>query len=201
MTPHIPKVHTLKDVYADYAKKILAEHPDWFSRYDTKCSVSNGIIYAREKGKLVVKTSWVIWKNTVCSYYHRAKNAIIKGETLRIGAGVGKIRGCRIERDMNNKEVDWFATKKLNRRDENGFMIKVYHTSEDYCRIEWVKFGMLQNEKAYNFDPAEKNTTTGKGFKGEFSQALINDPFLKYRYVYYPLHKKVNRKCYTNTQA
>jgi hypothetical protein len=191
----------MKDVYADYAKKVLAENPEWFSKYDAKHNISHGLIYAREKGRQVLKISWVLWKDVVSGYFHRGKNAIIKGETLRIGAGVGKIRGCRVERNMRKKVVDWPATMRANRRDENGKLIKILYTTEDYCRIEWVKFNLLQNEKAYNFDPASKNTTTGKGFKGEFSQALKNDPFLKYRFVYYPLHVKVNKRCNTSTPA
>ena len=194
-----PKIHTMKMVYADYALSLLMQNPEWWGVYDVSSRMQNGIIYCKEKGKVVEKMSWKLWKEITESYFHKAKESIIQGKELRFGAGVGKLRACRIERNMSRPVINWSATFKLNEYHEDGKRKKVFYTTDDYCRIEWVKTRTLTNEKCYNFTVAEKNTRTGKGFKIEFSKALQKDPLLKFRYVYYPLHNKHSARCNTNT--
>ncbi|MFZ8332624.1 hypothetical protein ACO1L0_14705, partial [Staphylococcus aureus] len=70
--------------------------------------------------------------------------------------------------------------------------------SPDYCKIEWCKGKMIPNETCYHFAPAEANPVTKKGFKGEFKQALNDDPLLKFKYKFKPIIKK---QCSTPTQA
>jgi hypothetical protein len=193
-----PHVKTTKSIYENYALELLEKNPEWWGRYDRSYNVKNGKIYAKEGNKVIEKISWKLWKEISHAYFFNAKNAICRGETLRIGAGVGKIRGCRIERNMEKAWVNWAETKRQNLKDKNGNPIRIHHTSPDYCRVEWVKFGMITNESCYNFDIAAKNTRTGKGFKAEFSEALTKDPFLKYRLIYYPLYERKQKKCITH---
>lgn len=192
-----PKVYSMRNVYAHFAEKLLKENPDWWSKYEKRLKLKNCYIYAQgPNGKPVLKMSWLLWKEIVERFYFKAKNAIIEGETLRIGGNVGKIRGIRIERNFNKPVVNWGETHRANIRQPNGKLKRVFYTEEDYCRIQWAKFGMLTNESCYNFDPAKENMATHKGFTAEFIQAQKDDPLLKYRYKYYPIRKK---QCNTPT--
>ena len=185
-----PKIWYMKELYQDYAGKLLKAHPEWWGKYEKRIKMKNCYVYAKEGSKVVVKMSWFIWKEIVERYYFKAKNAIIQGEVLRLGSGLGKIRAIRVERDYRKPAVDWHSTYQKNLRNEQGRLILIYHQDEDWCRIAWEKFNMLKNETAYQFSPAEKNMATGKGFKAEFSEALKRDPLLKYRYKFHPI---VNR--------
>ncbi len=185
-----PTVHYLRTIYLDYAKKLLEAHPEWWSKYEKRLKQKYCYIYAKEGNKIVLKMSWHIWKETVESYFHKAKDAIIQGECLTLGHGMGKIQAIRIERNFNKRVVNWNETYKANLRTEDNKLKRIFYTDEDYCRIAWLKGGFLPNETSYNFDPAERNMASGKGFKIEFVRALKQDPLLKYRYKYYPLKIK-----------
>jgi hypothetical protein len=187
----MPKVWYMKEMYQDYAGRLLQAHPEWWGKYEKRIKMRNCRLFAKENNKVVEKMSWFLWKEIVERYFFKAKDAIIQGEVLRLGSSLGKIRAIRVERDYRKPAVDWFTTTKRNLRDENGKLILIYHTDEDWCRIAWEKFNMLKNETAYQFSPAEKNMATGKGFKAEFSEALKKDPLLKYRYKFHPLVNKL----------
>lgn len=180
-----PKVHTLKEVYQIYAEKLLKANPTWWGKYSKPLKIHKCYIYAKESGKLVLKMSWELFKEIIQRFYHKCKEAIIQGESLNLGSGIGRIQAIRVERNFSNPVVNWGETYKSNIRDAEGKLVKVYYTNEDYCRIQWQKYGSLQNETNYNFDPAGRNMLTGKGFKREFSLAITKDPFLKYRYKFY----------------
>lgn len=188
-----PKIWYMRDVYTDYANKLLASHPTWWGKYDKKVKLKNANIYEKENGKVTERMSWFIWKEVIEIYFHKAKDAIIDGEVLRLGSALGKIRAIRVERDHRHPEVNWAVTYRKSLKDDNGNLILIYYTDDDWCRIAWEKFDMLQNEQAYRFSPAEKNTTTGKGFKGEFSAALMKDQFLKYKYKFHPVINRVKQ--------
>lgn len=192
-----PKQYSIKNIYEAYAKKILLAHPNWWGKYEKRLKRKNCYIYAREGNKVVLKMSWFIWKEVIETYFHKAKSCIIEGETLRLGSNLGKIRGARIQRDFTKPVINWHETFTNNVKTEDGKLIRIFHTEDDYCRIEWKKFGMIPNETSYYFQPAGKNMITKKGFKAEFSKALANDPLLKYKYKYYPLLKR--ERCSTST--
>jgi hypothetical protein len=193
-----PKVHHLRTIYTDFANKLLADHPDWWGKFDKQLRLRNATIYAKENNKVVEKMSWRRWKETVERYFHKAKTAIIEGETLNLGSNVGKIRAIRVERNFANPVINWGETFKQKIPGKDGKYQRIYHTEDDYCRIQWAKTRSLPNETSYSFDPAAKNMATGKGFKAEFVHALKNDPLLKFRYRYYPLIKKT-KPCNTPT--
>jgi len=186
-----PQQYSIKHVYEAYAQKLLAAHPTWWGKYEKRVKRKNCNIYSKEEsGKIILRMSWFIWKEVIESYFFKAKNAIIEGETLRLGANLGKIRGARIQRDFTKPLVNWHETFTSGLKNEDGSLIKIYHTEDDYCRIEWVKFGMIPNETNYYFQPAGKNMITKKGFKAEFSRALTDDPLLKFKFKYYPIIKR-----------
>lgn len=184
-----PRIWYMRDIYAQYAQQMLNSHPEWWGKYEKSIKLRNCYVYAQVDGKVVEKLSWYKWKDAIERYFFKAKDAIIQGEVFRIGAGVGKIRAIRVERNYSSPTVNWSATFQLNELDADGHLKKIFYTDEDWCRIEWRKFKMLANETSYRFSPAGKNVTTKKGFRTEFSQALRKDPLLKFRYKFYPLTK------------
>jgi hypothetical protein len=199
---HEPKIWYMKELYQDYAAKLLGAHPEWWGKYEKRIKMRNCYVYAHEGNKVVEKMSWFLWKEIIERYYFKAKDAIIQGEVLRLGSSLGKIRAIRVERDYRKPAVNWHATYQHNPKkpktetvtDEPKPKLQlIYHQDEDWCRIAWEKLDMLKNENAYQFSPAEKNMATGKGFKAEFSDALKKNPLLKYRYKFHPLVNKIVR--------
>lgn len=187
-----PKVYRIKEVYWAYVHSLLLKHPDWETKYGVSLSMRQCFVYGpKANGKGVeLKMSWPLFKEITDTFFRKAKTAVIQGEVLRLGKGAGTIRGVRIEQNYRNPAINWGATVKLNKRNENGKLMRVYYLGDDYCRIEWRKDPRVDNIRKYNFDPAKKNVRTGKGFTLEFAEAHRANPLLKYKYKYYPIKKK-----------
>lgn len=195
-----PKQYSIRDIYAAYTKKLLQQHPEWWGKREPRLKLANCYIYCKEGNKVVVKMSWMIFKEVVERFYFSAKEAVIQGETLKLGSNLGRIRAVRIERDFSKPQVDWRQTFIQKIPGKDGQYQRIYHTTEDYCKIEWAKGRMIPNETCYHFSPAAANPLTKKGFKGEFKQALADNPLLKYRYKFKPVINKY-RLCNTPIQA
>lgn len=196
----VSKLNTLymKQVYADYAEKILKDNPEWWGKYGKTPGVKNCYIYAHgSNGKPVLKVDYYSWKEAMSSLFFKAKDAIIQGETFRLGSNLGKLLAIRIERNFSKPKVNWGATFKANIKLPSGKVKRLYYDGEDYCRISWQKYHMIPNESRYQFDPAERNMTTNKGFKYEFARALDENPLLRYRYKFCPIIRK--KSCNTDT--
>ena len=188
---HRPKQFSIGEVYKDFVERLLKAHPDWWGKYERRINRKNCYIYAPDRTP-TLKMSWMLYKEIVERYYHKAKEAIIQGETLRLGGNLGLIRAARIQRNFSKPKINWHETISKGLKDANGNYVRVYYTDDDYCMIEWYKFKMIPNESDYVFKPAGKNTRAGKGFKIEFANALKFDALLKYKYVYHELKRKKN---------
>lgn len=185
-----PKVNYYKDVYMHYAQKLLQDHPLWWGKYHRPLKLKNCWIYTLEDGQVILKMSWPLFKEVIERFFHGAKEAIIQGEALHLGNRLGKIRAARIERNFAKPVVNWGETYKQKLKDPlTGKLVRIYYTDDDYCRIRWDKTGMVPGERSYNFTPAHKNMSTGKGFKKEFIRALQADPLLKYKYKFFPRYQ------------
>lgn len=191
-----PQQHSIKMIYASYAKKLLEANPTWWGRTDKKLKRPNCYICARENGIIVLKMSWQIWKEVVERFFFEAKDAIIQGETLRLGSNLGSIRAVRIERDFSKPTIDWPETFRRKLLDKNNRYVRIYCTTPDYCKIKWLKGKGVTNLTVYHFSPAAKSPASGKGFKGDFHKALNSDPLLKYKFKYYPVLNKRKIKEY-----
>lgn len=193
-----PKIKHLKDVWKPYALKILGENPTWWGLYHNK--ISNFYIYrkvwlkdfytGKEGWKVEEVFSYEKFRQIIDEFFLAAKQSVIQGEAVNLGNNVGKICARRVERSHKNKQINWGRTNKqemvispITGKERRKF---VYHTDDDYCRIGFHKMGMIPNEMAYEFSPAENNKC-GTGFKQEFTKALQTNILLKYRYLYYPL--------------
>lgn len=185
-----PIMHSLRDMYAYYAKGLLKAHPDYKFIKGKKVKgryIEISAVYriGPNGGNEKVMT-YELFKRIMHCYYKKAQEAIIAGKVVNMLNGVGYIQAVRVERDHKKKAVDWQSSHELNERNpENGKLKLVFFTDDDWCRVGWQKHGRLNNETAYEFVPSETGSTD-KGFKNQFVKALKSNPLLKFQYKYCP---------------
>ena len=186
-------IYVLKDIWIAYAEKMMQEDPSLTSRYKNK--TKHFVVGYMEDNKFIEVLSYTKFRRTVERYFDKAKRAIIQGEAINMGGGVGKICGKRVERDFRKKKqrrVNWHKTRQLEKvfdpvQNKMVYPYYIYFTSSEWCRIAWIKNELLKNETVYEFAPAARNSAGTSGFKLEFSQAQKADPLLQFRYLYNPL--------------
>ena len=188
-----PKMHHIRDVWKVYAFNLLTAHTDWWGRYHNK--TDNYYIYRKintDRGISIEEVfSYAKFKQIIDEFFISAKVSVIEGEAINLR--IGKVCARRAERDHSNKQVNWGKTRLQDKvvSEKTGKLIPkkmIYHTEDDYCRIGFHKVGKVRNETLYEFKPADNNSM-GTGFKQEFTKALRQNILLKYRYLYFPLHK------------
>lgn len=186
----------LKDIWQAYALKLLKENPTWWSRYSKKLKCSHySIGYTTPQGIQVEVINYSRFRKTIEYYFDRAKRAIIQGECVNMTSKVGKIYVKRVERDFRKdrqRKIDWGKTRQqpMVWSEEKQRMVYskvIYFSTDEWCRIAWIKNGAIPNETVYKFSPSSRNSAGTTGFKLEFSEAQRTDPLLKYRYLYVPL--------------
>ena len=188
-----PKTYLSKDVYIAYATRLLKENPEYWSKYNRPRVMSHYWIYVKRKNKVVEVMNFDRWLSIIKTYVTKSMSCIIEGETLVLGHNLGRIAGKHIERNHENKQVNWEETRKQPKilSPVTGKMIPerfIYFTEDYYPRIGWFKTKKLTNETVYEFSP-----TSGKrGFKTTFSKAHRENPLLKFRYQYFPYIIKQN---------
>lgn len=188
------KTHHVKEIWQSYAVTLLGANPEWWGVPYKR--VKNYFLYRKytdEKGRnnVIEVFNYKTFKRIVEMYFSLAKDAIIRGEALDMTSGVGKICARRVERNHAHKTINFAKTMQqpMVWNEELGKEVRkkiIYHTSDDWCRIGWHKFGKMKNETMYEF-VITKNLKSGEGFNQMLVQALTKDPFLKYKYIYYPL--------------
>jgi hypothetical protein len=180
-----PKVHRVMDMYKVYAQKLLADNPEYWSKYNYSLKISNYTIFRKENSKVLEVMSYPLFKKILQVYFTQAKEIIIMGGEVNLGNQLGCIAPRRVERNFKNKQVNFAATAKQPKDDKGKPTKIIYYMEEDWCRIGWSKGGGVKNIMFYKFEPTPGDMRGG-GFKYEFSQALIQNPLLKYKYKYYP---------------
>jgi hypothetical protein len=187
-------VHLLKDIWVAYAESLLKKNPGWWSRYKNKIS-HHSVGYYDEKGKMIEVINYPKYRKTIEYFFDRAKQEIIQGNCINLTSHVGKICVIRVQRDFRKakqRKIDWGRTKKYPKvfspeKGKDVYQNIVYFTSEDWCRIAWIKSTGLANQQVYEFSPSSRNSAGTTGFKFEFSQAQKEDKLLQYRYLYRPI--------------
>lgn len=187
------KSFTVIDIWKAYVKKLLIDNSEWWGKRDK--FMPDFVVYRKEGTKVIEVINYNSFRKLMEMYFDRAKIAIIKGDALDMTSGVGKILGRRVERDFRKKgqrRIDWGKTRKqpLVQNEETGtwhYKTLVYNTSDDWCRISWNKTKKLDNEIIYEFKPSAPNSNRTGGFRLEFSNALMRDPLLKYKYQFKPV--------------
>lgn len=184
----------ISDMYQALADKILKDNPDYWSTRDKHLHIRHGFIYAKSKDRVIEIMSYSRFVKVAKIYFLLARKRIIAGHTVNIGSRLGFMQARTVTRNFKNKQINWKETLARPRQlNENGEMRykKVYYTSDTYSRIKWEKNYAVANRKVYNFKPAGGNGP-GKGFKGEFTQALRNDSLLETKYKQFRNGKRVD---------
>jgi len=185
--------HTVKHVWKAFVKSQLEQHPKYYTK-------GQAIFQELEPGKVKEIMDYKTFRGIIERFFDQAKKAIIEGEAVQIPC-MGAIAAKRISRDFRKeqKDIDWGRSiAKGSEKLENGRMSPdklYYYTNDDYCRIAWWK-PKIANISVYRFEPTNKSSGTRedcktKGFKTQFSEALDQDPFLKFRYIFGPLRTLV----------
>lgn len=188
------KTHFVSHMWEAYARKLLTANPSYFSKHKPHNKVKDFYIYKlNSENKPELVTSYAMFRKVVEQYFNRAKHAVIRGMAVNL-VEAGRICAKRIERDFRSKTipVNWAASKKYLTVDpETGkktYSFLVRYNNEDYCRIGWFKPG-IKNDSVYEFVPTGENgSNRGTGFKPEFKQALDNNPFLRYKFLFCPIN-------------
>jgi hypothetical protein len=134
---------------------------------------------------------YITFKKVIATYNQAAAKKIIEGKKLDLLNGLGIISARRVERNFNNKAIDWGETNKLrdsegNLPKKNGKDVRIFHIDEDWLRVGWIKSkAPIRNLNVYSFAPAAPNSK-GEGFKKDFIRANKSDPNLRLNYDFYP---------------
>lgn len=187
-----PRNHTAIDLYKAWCRKKVEEDPELSLGYDAfykahglqvlykgRVKKSNRIV---KQGEIIM--NYQLFRKIVETYNKTAIELVVEGESFQLGNKMGTIRGKRVGRNFNNKEIDFEATR-LARQQEPGHPA-IYRMDEDYCRVYWRKPKYITNESIYNFFIAIT-------FKREFKEALKANPLLKYNYIYQPYIPSISK--------
>lgn len=198
--------HSFKHMWLAYIQKLLKENPIYSIKKKSGTTVPVAVVIKTKKGNVQEEIiSYATFKGVIERFCIKAKQFIINGESINIPY-CGIIAAKRIERDFRaqNKSIDWKRTTEAGYTMVDGkkkYNKVFYHITNEYCRIGWFK-PMVKNTAqggayitVYVFDPTassspqQENATIG--FKQEFSQAIMKDPFLKFKYIYCPIRDYV----------
>lgn len=167
-------------MYRWYIQKMLRANPTYWTEYDQAIR-KKGIVILMKKdltGKDQVHMSYTWFRAIIEKNNSKARTYVINGYKYNLGFGLGYLLARRIERDFSKPRVNVVATV-LHRKSSNT-KDTIYYLDDDYCRIAWHKVGDVRNESVYLFKPC-------KDFRLTFSQALFDNPVLKYKYLFFPL--------------
>lgn len=178
------KINYTTDIYKWYIEEQLKKNSKYYTRYDKTLSMKGiKLLMTREaSGKEVIVMSYTTFRSIIEKVNKLIVDTVLRGEKVYFGRSLGHIQGSRIERNYNKKIINFTETNKL-RLETGDNNVKVYHTSDTYCRIAWKKLRTLANSSIYEFKP----TKGAKGFRKTFSRALTDNPLLQY---VFPLYKR-----------
>jgi hypothetical protein len=187
MEPKTGQILLPKHIYLDYITQVAADNPA-LKVIKAPKSGKLAMPYILINGQTIVLT-YDRWFNIMASYLEQARKSIIDAERLSMGK-LGWIHAKRIERNFRNKKINWKETNKQEKvfDQEKQRMVpvrKIYYTGDDYCRVGWSE--RKGHAVLYKFIPTYSSRQR-VGFKQQFSNANIQNPVLKLKYIYYPFN-------------
>ncbi len=168
--------------------------------------VSKKILFYRSKSLKPSKTlTYSEYKNVVEMLFKNAQDEIIEGKSLHLGKKLGYIAALTTERvirggdGLNKGKINFGETRKLQKllieKEKEGVDITnkkyiVKFTDRWFVEIKWFKYVNVKTKSNYffrfKFYPTNSNTTNTKvkGFKGKFSDSNLQNPNLKFNYMF-----------------
>jgi hypothetical protein len=184
MEPKTGQILLPKDIYMDFIRTAVQANP---KLQIVKLRNRKVVVpYVLVNGETVVMT-YSRWFNAIAVYLGKARERVIEGDRFRMG-NIGWLHAKRIERNFRNKQINWKLTnsqEKIFDKEKQKWVpaCKVYYTGDDYCRIGWTQ--RRGHAMLYKFLPTN-SSLKHVGFKQQFSNANMQNPALKLRYIYYP---------------
>lgn len=177
------------EMYQHFIGLLLKEHPEYWTKKVNgphKSRTPNAFVYTKKGNQVIEVFSYARWQKIVNTYYLLARKHVIDGGELNLGANLGVIKARTISRYHGNRKINFSETRKqpLIFDPAQNKMVReriIYYDSDTYSRIAWKKLKRIPNERMYKFQPAQ-GASAGKGFTGEFSTALKENPILETRY-------------------
>ncbi len=120
------------------------------------------------------------WSEVLETYCLCGRKQVIQGECLRLGGHLGYIRAVTVERNHRKPKVNFDETKKQPKVLRDGKWVPeriILFTDYFYPMIQYVRKGMLKNQKNYKFIPV-RGRRGGKGFTGELAMTVRMYPEL-----------------------
>jgi hypothetical protein len=191
-----PRTWNATDTYIAYATELLAENPEYWSKYSKARGMRHFWVYTMVNNKIVEVINFDRWKAIMKAYFLTARECIINGEQLNMGNYIGRIAARRVERNHSNPRINFHATSKRPKvMNDKGQMVPdciVYFTDDDWVRVGWFKTNKIPNETVYQFAPSNGDDKV-VGFKEQFSAANKLNPGLKLTYRFFPYLSKNKR--------
>lgn len=165
-------------MFAFYVKKLLDKFPNYKTYRDARIK-TKGVrtVYKVDNYVKTFVIDYALFSSVIAAFNKKAGQAIINGERVRMGHGLGYLEASRIERSFNRPKVNVIETVK-QRKETGDNTIVIYYTDSDYCRVSWKKTGNVKNCYAYEFK-------TAYDFRKAFSQALQRSALLKFKYPFH----------------
>lgn len=167
----------------------------YWGKYNAKGRTRNFWIYTRMRlstgqWKVVEVMNYHRWLAIMETYFLAAREYIIGGEALNLCNWLGQIEPRHIERNHENRQVNFFETMKQPKvvdpvTGKLKAAVTIFFTEDSYPRIAWRKAKKITNERSYEFIPCHGDSKK-QGFKQQFSQANMSNPALKHTYPWYP---------------
>lgn len=138
--------------------------------------------YYKEQGG---ELDWKTFRK-ICEDFNKSvmEDIVLEGGEFNQGHHLSTISVIRIERNYNNKQVDWKASREYKQEllDEGkelydpetgeGHKWLIFHTDDFYCRFYWKKKKCkIPNKTVYSFHP----TGGKKGNKTKLKEKLRGD--------------------------
>lgn len=196
--PKSTKSITVLEIYNSYAKALLDQNPEYWSKPTRKCKYAF-IYHKRKVGKtetVYEVISYARFRLTVETLFLKSRDLICDGHVLNLGGNLGKIAGHLIENNLKTqatkRRIDWPATMKNPVNPVTGRRNAVYKPVQDtYCRIGWEKNMMIKNSNVMEFKPTTSNTGMNDpnhmGFANQFSANLLDNPNIQLLYRYFAI--------------
>jgi hypothetical protein len=122
--------------------------------------------------------TFAMFRHVICEFNKKAVDAILEGQTLKMGFGLGYIRVQKIERRFDKPTIDWHETKKLKAQ---GIDKKVYYTDDYIYHYYWAKKACnIKNKTVYRFDPNKGP----RGITVKLARKIRNDDFAVLNYKF-----------------
>lgn len=148
------------------------------SRYKAKHHTTTEMYEYFKKKYPYSDVTFPMFRYVISTFNQKAIDAILEGETLKMGFGLGYIRIQKIKRTFEKPTIDWGETRKLRAQ---GVETRVFFTDDFWYRFYWAKKACnIKNKTVYRFDP----TKGPNGNTKKLARKLKGDDLAKLNFKY-----------------